>query len=197
MELALAAAGKLFSATGLSGAAASGAGSAATATSGFSSGAAFSTALKILGTLGAGMAAKAQADDMATQSELQAGQEQVQATQRQTSMKRQLLQVLGENDVTFASAGIDISGGGIAESSAQAAKKRAAQEISIDRNDADFRRAMLRMRASGQRAQGRSAMGGALLGALGSFADAQMASNRIGGAGAGGSDPWLNLRTVG
>lgn len=184
MQLAIAAAGKLFSAAGLSGAssaATSGtaASAAATAGSGFSAGSVFSTALQVLGGLGAGMAAKNQAEDMAAQTELQSGQEQVQATQRQTAMKRQLLQVLGENDVTFASAGIDISGG-IAESSAASAKKRAAQEISIDRRDTDFRRAMLRMRASGQRAQGSSAMGGALLGAMGTVAKAGMDIRTIG-----------------
>jgi hypothetical protein len=192
MNLAIAAAGKLFSSVGLSGAAG---GAAATGASGFSAASLFSTALQVLGGIGAGVAAKNQAYDMAAQTDLQAGQEQVQATQRQTAMKRQLLQVLGENDVTFASAGIDISSG-IAQSSAKDAKTRAQQEISIDRNDTDFRRAILRMRASGQRAQGRSAMGGALLGALGTVASNSMAAGRIGG-GSGGSDPWLNLRTVG
>lgn len=192
MELAVAAAGKLFSSIGLAGAAgaAKGAattaattaatGGAAAATSGFSVASAFSTALQILGGIGAGMAQQSQAEDMARQTEMQAGQEQVQATQRQTAMKRQLLQVLGENDVTFASAGIDISGG-IAASSARDAKARASKEISIDRNDADFKRALLRMRASGQRAQGQAAMGGALLGALGTAADASIKSSRIGG----------------
>ena len=196
MQLALAAAGKLFSSVGLSGAATGAAtGAAATATSGFSAATAFSTALQVLGGLGAGLAAKNQAEDMARQTELQSGQEQNAAVQRQTQMKRQLMQVLGENDVTFASAGIDISGGGIAQSSAAAAKKRAGDEISIDRSDTDFKRAMLRMRASGQRAQGRSAMGGALLGALGTVASAGLTAGRIGGAGS--SDPWMGLRTVG
>jgi hypothetical protein len=202
MELAIAAAGKLFSSIGLSGAAgagASGAGAAGAATAGATGLKAlggFATALSVLGGIGSGLSAKAQADQAAMQTDLQAGQETNQAVQRQTAMKRQLLQVLGENDVTFASAGIDISGG-IAQSTAADARKRAAQEISIDRQDTDFRRAMLRMRASGQRAQGRSALGGALLGAVGKAAGAGMRAGKIGGGGGGSGDPWLDLRTVG
>ena len=83
-------------------------------------------------------------------------------TQRQTAMKRELLKVLGENDVTFANAGIDISGG-LAETTATQAKKRASEEITIDRRDADFQAALYRMRAQGLRTRGAIGLGGSLL----------------------------------
>lgn len=184
MQLALGALTKLFAGGGLGaaagGAATGAAGAAGAAGGGFSVASAFATTLGILGQIGSGIAAKGQADQMAMQSEIEAGQEKVQATQRQTAMKRQLLQVLGENDVTFASAGIDISGGGIASSAAADAKKRAASEISIDREDADMRASLLRMRASGYRAQGRSALGGALIGALGTGVKAGLDIKAVG-----------------
>ena len=200
MQLAIAAIGKVFGGLASVAGASGGAGAAAAGTAGaggFSAASLFTAGLGILGQIGSGIAAKNQAENMAAQADLTAGQEHLQSTQRQTAMKRQLLQVLGENDVTFASAGIDISGGGIAQSAAADAKKRAAQEISIDRNDADFRRATYRLKAQGYRQQGRSALGGALLGALGTGIKTGLDIRAIGGGGGGAADPWGGLRTVG
>lgn len=179
MQMALAAIAKVFGAVTGGGASASGsaagvagstAGAAGASAGGLLSGSGFLTTLKVLGQLGAGLAAAGQANAMADQADLQAGQEQLQGAQRQTQMKRELMKVLGDNAVTFASAGIDISAG-IAQSAAADAKKRAAQELSIDRQDTDFRRAVQRMRASSYRSQAGSAVGGALLGALGTAAN--------------------------
>ncbi|NUR12357.1 MAG: hypothetical protein HOQ20_11020 [Bradyrhizobium sp.] len=122
--------------------------------------------LSAIGTLGAGFASAQASKDQADAVELQAGQDKVQDTQRQTQMKRTLLQVLGENDVTFAAAGIDISGG-IAQDAKQTATKRAVDELTIDRRDSDFRMALAKMRAQGYRRQASSTIGGALLGAAG------------------------------
>lgn len=179
MELAIAAAGKIFGGLGLASAAggtatAAGAAGTVATTAAAGSGAltalqGFATTLKVLGGIGAGIAAKNQANAAADQTELQSGQEQLQATQRQTTMKRELARVLGQNDVTYAAAGIDLAGG-VAQSNATEAKKRAMDEISIDQQDTDFRRALYRMRARSQRQQGKSAMGGAMLGALGDVA---------------------------
>ena len=177
MELALGAIGKLFGA-GLTGAAGA-AGTAGTVT-GVTSGAAvgsgalaafqgISTVLKVLGTVGAA-AASARADNqMADQADLQAGQEQLLGEQRKTKMSRELARVLGNNQVAFAAAGIDLTQG-IAADNAASAKQRAASEISIDQQDTEFRRALYRMRAGGYRDRARATKGGALLTALGDVA---------------------------
>ncbi|MBV2183792.1 MAG: hypothetical protein KUL88_04520 [Rhizobium sp.] len=183
MEMAIAAIGKVIGGLGLS-AAGAGAGAAttaataatgATAAAGASSGAltalqGFGSALKILGTIGAGMAAANESKQLATEADLQGGQEQVEGQQRQNRIRRELARVLGQNDVTYAAAGIDLSGG-IAQEQATTARQRATDEITIDQRDTDFRRALYRQRASGYRQRARSQIGGALIGALGTAAD--------------------------
>jgi len=186
MELALGAIGKLFgagltaasgAATGAAGAAAGAAGAAATgatAATTLGSGAlgalqGFTTILKVLGGLGAA-AASARADNqLADQTDLQAGQEQLLGEQRKTKMSRELARVLGNNQVAFAAAGIDLTQG-IAADNAASAKQRAASEISIDQQDTEFRRALYRMRAGGYRDRARATKGGAVLSALGDVA---------------------------
>lgn len=196
MQLAVAALAKvgglLAGAFGGGGAAAGAAG-----TSAFLTGAqTIASVLGAVGTIGAGMASAQASRDQADQAILQAGQEKVETTQRQTQMKRTLLQVLGENDVAFASAGIDISSG-IAQQARQTASKRAADELTIDRRDSDFRRALLKMRAQGYRRQAKSQMGGALLGAAtGLIGTGIDAAGRGGGSGAYGGDPWAGLRVT-
>ncbi len=180
MQLAIAAIGKVIGGMGLSaagsGAAAAGTAAAgATTAAGASSGAltalqGFGSALKILGTIGAGVAAANESRQLATEADLQAGQEQVEGQQRQNRIRRELARVLGQNDVTYAAAGIDLSGG-IAQEQATTARQRATDEITIDQRDTEFRRALYRQRASGYRARGRSQIGGALIGALGTAAD--------------------------
>ena len=157
MQLAIAALGKVF---GVGATAAAGAAGATSA--GLGGWATFAKTLQLLAGVGSAVSSFAAANQEADQAELQAGQEQVKGTQRQTAMKRELLKVLGENDVTFANAGIDISGG-LAETTATQAKKRASEEITIDRRDADFQAALYRMRAQGLRTRGAIGLGGALL----------------------------------
>lgn len=189
MELALGAIAKVGGLLGIgSGGAAAGATSA-----GLGGASTLLSALQAVGTIAGGLTAASASKDMAAQTELQAGQEKVESTQRQTQMKRSLLSVLGENDVAFAAAGIDISGG-IAQQARQTASQRATEEITIDRRDSDFRRAMLKMRAQGYRKQASSQIGGALLSAAGG-----MISTGFNGAGRGGSlasaaDPWAGMR---
>ncbi|TGS86728.1 hypothetical protein EN817_17655 [Mesorhizobium sp. M3A.F.Ca.ET.174.01.1.1] len=175
MQAAFAAIASIF---GGGGAAATGAAATGGATAAGLSGAqTLVSVLSAIGTLGAGFASAQASKDQANAVELQAGQDKVQDTQRQTQMKRTLLQVLGDNDVTFASAGIDISGG-IAQDARQTASKRAADELTIDRRDSDFRMALAKMRAQGYRRQASSTIGGALLGAAGgmlnSYIDGQV-----------------------
>lgn len=185
MELAVAAIGKVLGGLGLSAGAAAGAGAgaAAAAATGAATGVASVASsgaltalqwlggiLKVLGTLGAGAAAAAESRQLAVEADLQAGQEEIEGKQRQNRISRELARVLGQNDVTYAAAGIDLSGG-IAQSQAQTAKERAASEITIDQRDTDFRRAQYRQRASGYRQRAKSQTGGALISALGTAAE--------------------------
>lgn len=170
MELAISALSSIFGGGGAAAAAAATTAAATGTAAGLTFGQIFATTLSALGTLGAAAASASASRQQADQADLQAGQEQVQAQQRETQMKRSLLNVLGQNDVTFAAAGIDL-GQGIAQQTANTAKKEAMQQISIDRSDADFRSALYRARASGLRRQASAQLGGGLIGALGSFAD--------------------------
>lgn len=147
---------------------------AVAATAGLSSGVltalqGFTAGLTALGQIGAANAQATATRNQATEAKLEAGQEQVASVQRQTAMKRELARVLGQNTTTFAAAGIDLAGG-IAENSATAAKQRAAEEISIDSRDAEFRAALLRMRARGLIQTAESQRGAGLLAALGTGA---------------------------
>ncbi|MCG8273115.1 hypothetical protein MIC97_16575 [Aquamicrobium sp. NLF2-7] len=191
MELALGAIAKVGGLLGIGGG-----GAAAGATSaGLGGASTLLSALQAVGTIAGGLAAAGASKDMAAQTELQAGQEKVESTQRQTQMKRTLLQVLGENDVTFAAAGIDISGG-IAQQARQTANRRAADELTIDRRDSDFRRAMLKMRSQGYRRQANSQIGGALLSAAGGLISTGLNNAGRGGASlsSGAVDPWAGMR---
>lgn len=170
MELAIAAIGKVAAGLGLSSAGAAATGATAATTTAAGSGAltalqGFSTALKVLGGLGAGAAAARATNQQADQADLEAGQEQLAGTQRQNKMRRELARVLGQNEVAYSAAGIDLTQGVAADSAARA-KQQAASEISIDQQDTDFRRSLYRMRAQGLRQRARSERGGALLGAL-------------------------------
>lgn len=189
MEMAVAAIGKIAGLFGLGGGSA-----AAGATSAGLSGAQILTStLSALGTIGAGLSSAAASRDAADQTELQAGQDQVETTQRQTQMKRSLLQVLGENDVAFAAAGIDISGG-IAQDTRQRASQRGVDELTIDRRDSDFRRALYKMRAQGLRRRSSGQIGGALLGAANTMLNTGMDVAARGGPSLSAGDPWAGLR---
>lgn len=177
MQLAFAAIGKVLGGLGL-GAGAGAAAGAATAATGAAAASStaltalqgIGTVLKVLGTIGAGAAAANESNQLAVEADLQAGQEQVEGQQRQNRISRELARVLGQNEVTYAAAGIDLSGG-ISQGQAQTAKERAQAEITIDQRDTEFRRAMYRQRASGYRQRAKSQKGGALIQALGTAAD--------------------------
>ncbi|MBZ9856759.1 hypothetical protein LB566_23485 [Mesorhizobium sp. CA13] len=193
MQAAFAAIASIFGGGSAAATAAGAAGTTGATAAGLSGAQTLVSVLSAIGTLGAGFAS-AQADkDQANAVELQAGQDKVQDTQRQTQMKRTLLQVLGDNDVTFASAGIDITGG-IAQDARQTASKRAADELTIDRRDSDFRAALAKMRAQGYRRRASSTVGGALLGAAGGLLNTQIDIGQRGGASPASSDPWAGMR---
>lgn len=107
-----------------------------------------------LSAIGAGNAAAADAQAQAFQAEDQAVAEQASGIKRATDMKRSLARIIGENDVNFAAAGIDISSGIAADNRAEQ-QRVASSELTIDRADADRQRAALRARAAGYRGQAR------------------------------------------
>lgn len=174
MEFAAAAISTIASSLGTAGAAsgataaASGATAAASAGSTlFSASSAFSilsgasTVLSVLNANRAGeakaAALNAQADDADTQTQI----EQTQATARQTSLKKALVQQLGERDVATAASGIDLSFGtpSIARRQDITDTERA---LSIDQDTTDSRVARLRERAANYRIQAQQASAGGL-----------------------------------
>lgn len=132
--------------------AASGASTALTVLSGLA------TVTSILGTLGAADAEARTFEQQARESILEAGQEQLGSQQRKNTMTRELMRVLGENDIAVAAAGIDLAGGdSLGAATARKAKEAATRELSIERQDDEMRRAMIKARASGLRNRAASA----------------------------------------
>lgn len=110
----------------------------------------------MLTAIGTGQQTAASYRDQAAVADAEGTNEQIKGLQRQTEMKRQLAKVLGENDVAFAAAGVDI-GAGIAAEGRQTAETRAASELTVDRSIVDARVAMQRARAAGYRRMASSA----------------------------------------
>lgn len=131
------------------------------------------TASSVLGTISG---ARAEQDGLlmqATQTDLEAGQQQLDSQNRQVQMKRELLSVLGANRVTAAAAGIDLQGG-ISAAQEIEQKTAATREISIEREDDTFKRALFKARASGLRSRARDAGTAGLFKAFGQVAMAGM-----------------------
>lgn len=127
------------------------------------------TAAGVLGTLGAASSEQQALVMQAGEAELEANQGGLESANRQIAMKRELLKVLGANKVAAAASGIDLQGG-IAQQDATAQKQAAAREISIERDDDQMRRALLKARANGFRARGRDAATAGLVRSAGQFA---------------------------
>lgn len=127
------------------------------------------TAVSVLGTLGA---ANAQAEGLVQQSimaDMETGQEAVASQNRATTMKRELLRVLGENEVAVAAAGVDLTGGMAAEARRRDSEA-ASRALSIERDDDELRRAMLKARARGLRTKADGVRQAGLLEAFGDVA---------------------------
>ena len=173
MHLALAAIGKVVG-SGL-GTAASTAAGTASAAGGIGSTAltvlqGLSAGIGILGQIGSPNAAARASEDAAVQADLEAGQEKVDATNQQTQMKRELMRILGANEVATANAGIDISAG-IGQQANASAKREAHTNLSVSRNDQEFRSALYRLRANGLRRKADSQRTAGLLSAVGTGLD--------------------------
>lgn len=114
------------------------------------------TAGGVLAAMGAGRAQAESYKAQAFTTDMEAENEKVAGLQRTTAMKRELARILGENDVNYAAAGIDLSGG-VAKEARDTAEARAAQEINIDRSMTDAKRGMLRANAASYRRMARQA----------------------------------------
>lgn len=127
----------------------------------------------IFSTIAAGAAEAESLKNQAWEAQMQKGQEQIESVRRTTDMKRELARVLGENDVAYSAAGIDISSGVAAQGRATA-ETRAAQEVSIDRDQTAARGAMYDARSSMLRGMARrrmaTAVGSAAMTGFQSFA---------------------------
>lgn len=128
------------------------------------------TAFGVLGTLSSATAQSNEATAQALETELQSGQEQLASENRATQMRRELMKVLGDNRVAAAASGVELGGGGIAAANELKNKQQAARDTSIDRQDDDYRRALLKARASGLRSRGRDAMTAGLVRSFGQVA---------------------------
>lgn len=128
------------------------------------------TAVSVLGSIGSGLSALQTANEEADATELQAGQEQLAGEQRRLTMRRELARILGENDVAFAAGGVDVTGG-IAANARRGASEDAAFDMSIDRSQDEYRRALLQVRARGLRRRGGEQMFAGLASAAGAGLD--------------------------
>lgn len=138
-------------------------------TGGFSALSILSGAASVIGAFGQMQAANAQAENLnqqAKQVDLDAERESNLGMQRRTAIKRELLTVLGENEVNAAAAGIDL-GAGIVQDMNQSAENTSAQELTIDRADQDYRTAQKRAQAHSLRSQASSVRKAGALSAFG------------------------------
>ncbi len=124
----------------------------------------------VLSKIAAGNAAASETELMVIQNEMAEDREKVLGEQQQTSMKRELARVLGQNQVAAANAGIDISAG-ITQQANAAAKKAAQTQMSIARSDSEFQSAMYRLKAQGLRTKADNQRSAGLLGAFGDIAN--------------------------
>ncbi len=105
--------------------------------------------LGLVGAMSAIRAGSAQADayrSQAADTRLDVTQEQIDATNRETSLRKGLLKSLGERDVAYAASGLDLSFGTPATARAQAADD-AQQAVEQDQTTSDLRQSRLRARA--------------------------------------------------
>jgi hypothetical protein len=155
------------------GAAGTAAGAASTAGGLFSSGSLFSTILQggatvasVLGAVGAGneqsRTLMAQAADARTEQDIEA----IRGNERRDSLRRSLLQTLGERDVAAAASGVDLSFGTPAIAR-QEAQRDAESALTMDKSTEDFRVARLEERANEFTRSAKAARRGGLIRAIG------------------------------
>ncbi|WP_319519821.1 hypothetical protein [uncultured Martelella sp.] len=137
------------------------------------------SAISALGQIGMGFAERDIARAQADEADLQAGQERLDAQQRQNRIRREMASILGETKGKYASAGVDLTGG-IAAGQARKTAEDAAEQISIDRRDSEFVQAQYRARARNLRRKGGMAAAGGLLNAINTGANTALNIRQLG-----------------
>lgn len=177
MEFAVGIITSIGSAFGIGGGTAAAAGTTAAAGSSLLSAAGFtSTVASILSggaTIAGAMAAARAGKQDAINAEMQARDidfdvkgEQLQGMERRNSLRRSLIQALGERDVAYAASGVDLSFG-TPVIAREEANRDAERALSIDQSTEDFRVARLRERQRNLRIMGMEARRGGLAKAAG------------------------------
>lgn len=144
------------------------------------------TAISVLSSVAGTMSQVQATRDEAKLADLQGGQERVDSVARQTQMKRELLRIMGENDVSFAAGGTS-TGQGIALDAARQATQRTQEQLSIDRRNAEFRRALYRARAHGLRRRANTELFTGLAGAAAQGISGVASMGQLGAPGGGGT----------
>jgi hypothetical protein len=148
--------GSLFSGGAATATAAGGAtgGAVGTAAGGAASGLSFGSILQggmgLLSMMSALRAGQSQADmytSQAADTRLDVTQEGIDATERQTGLRKQLLAALGERDTAYAASGVDLSFGTPVQARTEAIQE-ANNAITVDQSNADLRQSRLRSRAA-------------------------------------------------
>lgn len=146
--------GSMFSGGGAAATAAGGAsgavGAAGGAASGFSFGSILQGGMGILSAMSAMRAGQSEAamyTSQAADTRLEVTQEGIDATERQTGLRKQLLSALGERDTAYAASGVDLSFGTPVQARTEAIQE-ANNAIGVDQSNADIRQSRLRSRAA-------------------------------------------------
>lgn len=123
-------------------------------------------AVSAIGSIGAGIAAKRQADAMAEQEDFQARDEQIDTITEQTKIKKAYADALSKQSVQFAAGGVDLGSGSV-----DAARRQLSEDAETEIQGAGssgIRRSLSRrVQANIYRAKGRSALMSGFFDALG------------------------------
>ena len=133
----------------------------------------------MIGAIGAGNEKAAALEAQAADSVTEAGLEEIKGAERRLSLKRSLLQTIGERDVAYAASGVDLSFGtpSLARDEAQ---KDAERAISMDVDTQAMRQSRLLERAASYRSQSASARSAGFLKGIGIGVDTLISAKRRG-----------------
>lgn len=104
--------------------------------------------LSAMSAMRAGQSQAAMYASQAADTRLDVTQEAIDATDRQTGLRKQLLAALGERDTAYAASGVDLSFGTPVQARNEAIQE-ANNAIAVDQSNSDLRKSRLRSRAAG------------------------------------------------
>lgn len=104
--------------------------------------------LSAMSAMRTGQSQAAMYSSQAADTRLDVTQEAIDATERQTGLRKQLLTALGERDTAYAASGVDLSFGTPVQARTEAIQD-ANNAIAVDQSNSDLRKSRLRSRAAG------------------------------------------------